>query len=96
LQAVEKRFPDTKVHVIMTPFQREAFFNSPDLGDQKGGIAPFFNTLLGSWPRRQAERRNAAAEYFFDPRPAALHSNRLTKRRRFPALARDDKGWLAN
>jgi hypothetical protein len=26
--------------------QGDAFFNSTNLGDIKGGIAPFFNTLL--------------------------------------------------
>ena len=26
--------------------EREALFNSSDLGDLKGGAAPFFNTLL--------------------------------------------------
>lgn len=43
------------MHFIIALFQREAFFNSPDLGDirpegsplgGKGGVAPFFNTLL--------------------------------------------------
>ena len=28
------------------PSQSEAFFNSPDLGDLKGGAAPFFVILL--------------------------------------------------
>jgi len=35
-----------KIHTIFMPSQREALFNSPDLGDIKGGAAPFFNTLL--------------------------------------------------
>ena len=31
-----------------TVVQREAVFGRPDLGDLKGGVAPFFNTLLGT------------------------------------------------
>ncbi len=30
----------------MTPSQKGVFFNHPDLGDKKGGAAPFFNNLL--------------------------------------------------
>ncbi len=29
----------------MTPSKGGTFFNIPDLGDLKGGVAPFFNTL---------------------------------------------------
>ena len=43
---MEKRFPDTNMHGRATPSQKEVIFNSPDMGDLKGGVAPFFNTLL--------------------------------------------------
>ena len=35
-----------KMHTIVMPSEREALFNGSDLGDLKGGAAPFFNTLL--------------------------------------------------
>ncbi len=44
-QSVEKRFPDTKVPLIVSFSQREAFFNSPGLGNLRGGVAPFCYTL---------------------------------------------------
>jgi len=34
------------MYAITVSSQGEAVFNSPDLGDLKGGIAPFFDTLL--------------------------------------------------
>jgi len=34
------------MYTIFAHSQWEALFNSPDLGDLKGGVAPFFNTLL--------------------------------------------------
>jgi hypothetical protein len=47
----------------------EALFNSPDLGDLKAGVAPFFNDVLGvfvsacgeNWPRRDKNQRRRAA-----------------------------------
>ena len=34
------------MHLNIMPDQREALFNSPDLGDFQGGVAPFFSTLF--------------------------------------------------
>ena len=50
------------MHVIVMRSQREALFNSPDLGDLKGGAAPFFDILLAHADRiTVAQDRGLAA-----------------------------------
>ena len=45
----------------MTLSNREGFFNNPDLGDIKGGVAPFFNTLLTGFAQAAQQRRDLAS-----------------------------------